>query len=71
MVFFDDDASNINVVSRLGVCSILVSKDSGLTFSAVRTGLKRYRSACLSRSNMRAWLRSSETNEKHRTSDKI
>lgn len=71
MVFFDDDASNVNVVSRLGVCSVLVSKDSGLTFAAMQTGLKRYRSACLSRLNMRAWLHPPETNDNPRRSDKI
>lgn len=56
MLFFDDDESNIKTVSKLGACCVRVSKDSGLTFAAVRSGLKKYREACLSRSNMRDWL---------------
>ncbi|CAM9411816.1 unnamed protein product [Ascophyllum nodosum] len=56
MIFFDDDQRNIKTVSGLGVCCIKVSKDSGLTFDAMRSGLKKYRQSCLSRSNLRAWL---------------
>lgn len=55
-MFFDDDESNVKTVSKLGVSCVRVSKGSGLTFDAVRSGLKKYRQACLSRSNLRAWL---------------
>lgn len=62
MIFFDDDNSNIRAVSKLGVCCMEVSKQSGLTFDAMRSGLKKYREACLSRSSMRAWLQGAAPN---------
>ncbi|CAM9980690.1 unnamed protein product, partial [Laminaria digitata] len=48
MLFFDDDESNVKTVSKLGACCFKVSKDSGLTFVAVRSGFKKYREVCLS-----------------------
>lgn len=57
MLFFDDDEVNVKTVSKLGACCFRVSKDSGLTFVAVRSAFKKYRQVCLSRSCMRAWLR--------------
>lgn len=56
MLFFDDDEMNVKTVSKVGACCFRVSKDSGLTFVAVRSGFKKYREVCLSRSSMRAWL---------------
>lgn len=56
MLFFDDDELNVKTVSKVGACCFRVSKDSGLTFVAVRSGFKKYREICLSRSSMRAWL---------------
>lgn len=56
MLFFDDDELNVKTVSKVGACCFRVSKDSGLTFVAVRSGFKKYREVCLSRSSMRAWL---------------
>lgn len=56
MLFFDDNVSNIKTVSKLGACCVRVSEDSGLTFAAVQSGLKKYREACSSRSSMMAWL---------------
>lgn len=62
MIFFDDDPSNVNVVSRLGVCSVLVRKESGLTFEIAHSGLKKYGAVCKSRSSLRAWLQPPKSN---------
>lgn len=62
MIFFDDDPSNVNVVSRLGVCSVLVKKESGLTFEITHLGLKKYGAVCKSRSSLRAWLQPPKSN---------
>lgn len=56
MLFFDDEKSNITTVSKLGVTSVILSKESGLTFAAVDSGLKQYREACLSRASLKGWL---------------
>lgn len=56
MLFFDDEKSNVKTVSKLGVTCVKLSKESGLTFAAVNSGLKQYREACLSRSSLRDWF---------------
>lgn len=56
MLFFDDDESNVRTVANLGACCFKVNKDSGLTFAAVKSGFKKYREVCLSRSSMKTWL---------------
>lgn len=56
MLFFDDEKSNIKTVSKLGVTCVKLSKESGLTFAAVHSGLKQYREACLSRASLKDWF---------------
>lgn len=56
MLFFDDEKDNIKTVRRLGVTCIKLSKETGLTFADVNSGLKQYREACLSRSSLRQWF---------------
>lgn len=56
MLFFDDEKSNITTVSKLGVTCVKLSKESGLTFAAVNSGLKQYREACLSRASLKDWF---------------
>lgn len=55
MVFFDDSKRNIKTLQKLGVCSIKVSQDTGLTFEAVQSGLEKYRTLCSTPSKMREW----------------
>lgn len=56
MLFFDDENSNIKTVSKLGVTCAKISKERGLTFAAVNSGLKQYREACLSRARLKDWF---------------
>eukprot|EP00752_Nemacystus_decipiens_P011868 g10526.t1 len=56
MLFFDDEKSNITTVSKLGVTCVKLSKEFGLTFEAVNSGLKQYREACLSRASLKDWF---------------
>ena len=56
MLFFDDDNSNITSVTKLGVTCIKLSKEYGLTFTAVNSGLKQYREACLSRASLKCFF---------------
>lgn len=56
MLFFDDEKSNIATVERLGVTGVKLSKEYGLTFAAVNSGLKQYREACLSRASLKGWF---------------
>lgn len=56
MLFFDDEKSNITTVSKLGVTCVKLSKECGLTFAAVNSGLKQYREACLSRASLKDWF---------------
>lgn len=62
MLFFDDNDSNIRTVSKLGACCMRVNQESGLTFAAVQSGMKKYKEARLARLSLAAWLSPSPRN---------
>jgi hypothetical protein len=43
MVFFDDNRNNVEHAETLGVISVLLSKETGLTWDAVDYALGRWR----------------------------
>lgn len=56
MLFFDDERNNIRTIRKLGVTCVKLSKETGLTFTEVNSGLKQYKEACASRSSLRNWF---------------
>jgi hypothetical protein len=55
-LFFDDENANITMCNRLGVTSILVSKESGLTWERFVHGLETYQEKLRTQRCLTQWL---------------